>query len=86
MTFEEWWPEPEVPMPTWFASLRAGFRACWIQATGEAAKQERERCANKCDEICDKWTKIAHRDNSNFADGIADGGYKCATAIRESAE
>ena len=47
MTFEEWWPNPKVPMPMWFASLRAGFTACWIQATDKATRAERERCAQE---------------------------------------
>ena len=62
MTFEEWWPKPEVPMPMWFASLRAGFTACWIQATDEATRAERERCAERAYQVVLEIYRITDAD------------------------
>jgi len=54
-----------------------------VDAWHKATKAERERCAGKCDDIFNKWRKIAHNESSDFADGIAEGSCKCAAAIRE---
>ena len=86
MTFEEWWPQPKCSMPPWFESLRAGFRACWMQSAEEATRAERERCAARCDELAARWNSYGHigtdMGNWYFA-GKAVGGELCAIAVRD---
>lgn len=53
MTFEEWWM---TLLPAEVDELKPVFESCWIEAWTGGAKEEREACAQICDENF-MWSK-----------------------------
>ena len=80
MTFEEWWFRDD--QNDWTEIATAIAHDAWDAAT----KQERERCAVKCDEIEDKWRAEAEKHDISIDHGRRDGAMWCAVAIREATE
>ena len=79
MTFEEWWDEYSADRD-WPWRIRGAAHEAWHIAT----EAERERCAEKCDEIAAHWREQAEGHDIPNDHGRRDGAEFCAVAIREA--
>ena len=76
MKFETWWRQTK---PAEVDEHRAHFEDCWHAATEEAARKEREACAEACESVHVRPIQGAHEE---YLAGKEMAIQQCARAIR----